>query len=60
MKNYPSILEPLFLRELYKGCISTKSPTWNAGNFSTEMEGNIPWIILSFLLFMHIGEGKTN
>lgn len=24
------------------------------------MEGNIPWIILSFLLFMNICEGKSN
>lgn len=33
--------------------------TSNAGNFSTEMEGNIPWILLSFLLFMHVCEGKS-
>lgn len=45
---------------LTKGCISTESSIQNAGNFSTEMEGDIPWIILSLLLFMHVGEGKLN
>ena len=59
MKKPPSFLEPLFWCELYKGCIFTKRPTWNAGNLSTEMEGNIPWIILSFLLFMQICYGKS-
>lgn len=24
------------------------------------MEGHIPWIILSFLLFMNVGEGKLD
>lgn len=30
----------------------------NAGNFSTEMEGNAQWIIFSLLLCLHAGEGK--
>lgn len=41
----------------FKGCIFVKSSTWSFGNVSTEMEGNIPWIILSFLMFIHDCEG---
>lgn len=62
-RNPRRFLEPFVSarpeERMYFVCFHWKGQFWNAGNFSTEMEGNIRWIILLFLFSVHNCEGKT-